>query len=445
VEAIGLVEGDKYNTEESILITTEKKSFSALDKRFLRQLVNGVVKMKRRLDHDIRFYLSRPSEKLPYQLRNILRLGYFQLFFTDRIPAAAAVSEAVNLAHHFSDAPRARMVNAVLRSALRHPERVIFRDKDKDPVCYLADYYSYPEWFVKYCLDEFRPSETEKLLETMNRPPMLSFRINRLKTEALKVLAALQEAEIKYSRGKYLDDFYHLEEGGLSPEDKLIKEGLIYIQDESAGMTVHLMDLQENLKVLDMAAAPGGKTAYAAQLMNNTGLITAIDKSRPRLEVLVKNGRRLGVQNIVPVLADGMEFQGGPFDRVLLDVPCSGWGNAGRHSDLRWAKEKIDINRLFRLQSMMIDRAARLVKPDGLLVYSTCTIIRQENDQVVEEFLLRNGEFELIPAGRTFRGKVVSERGFLKTYPNRDKLTGAFAAVLRRKKGVKAKARKKKR
>lgn len=432
VEIIGLVEGGKHLAEEAIQEVIREKEFRALDIRFLRLLVNGTVKMKRRLDHDIRFFLSRPAEKLPRRMTDILRLGFYQLFFTDRIPAAAAVSESVNLAKHFCDESRARVVNAVMRAALRSPQKIVFRNKSDDPINYLADFYSYPNWFVEYCLKEFRLEETEKFLDGMNRPPQITYRVNFIKAKPEEVAELLQEKGVRYQAGEYLPEFLHLEEGSFPLEEELVKSGKVYIQDESAGMAVRLMNPKMGMNVLDMAAAPGGKASYAAIKMRNKGMITAVDRSRPRLEVMVENCRRQGIKIVNPVAADILEFQAEPFDRVMLDAPCSGWGNAGKHSDLRWLKTPDDIERLFKVQSMMIDKAAKLVKPGGILIYSTCTVIRKENDDVVEEFLLRRKDFRLESAGEYFRDDVVSERGFLKTYPNKKNLSGAFAARLKK-------------
>ncbi len=433
VEILGRVENEKLSADEAIYQTTQNRLFSQLDLRFIRQLVNGTVKLKRRLDHDIKFFLSKPSEKMSHWLVNILSLGFFQLFFTDRIPDAAAVSESVNLARYFCDTPRARLVNAVMRSALRHPERIVFRDKNEDPVGYLADYYSYPNWFVSYCLNEFKYEQAEELLKSMNLPPKMSLRVNSLKAKAAEITAILDSRQTKYTRGKYLPEFFYLDSGGISPDDELLHEGKIYIQDESAGLAVRLLNPKQNLNVLDMAAAPGGKTTYAAARMRNKGMITAVDKSRPRLELMIENSRRLGVNIINPVLADNKEFKAGPFDRVLLDTPCTGWGNAGKHSDLRWAKSPEDISKLSKLQANMLDKGAKLVKPGGVLVYSTCTIIRKENDDIIEEFLVRHPDFVLESAADFFDAGIVTERGFVKTYPNKRNLSGAFAARLKKK------------
>ncbi len=432
VEVIGLVEAGKHTSEEAIAEIIKGRTFSPLDIRFLRQLINGGIKMKRRLDHDMRFFLSKPSEKLPRRMVDILRLGFYQLFFMERIPAAAAVSESVNLTRHFCDEPRAKVVNAVLRAAIRNPERVVFRDKKEEPARHLADFYSYPEWFVEYCLSEFKGDETEKLLKKMNEPPQITFRVNLLKAKPEEVAAYLQKSGIKYHTGKYLSEFFHIEDGSFPMDSELIKTGKIYIQDESAGMAVRMMNPKMGMSVLDMAAAPGGKATYAAVKMRNKGMVTAVDRSHARLEIMMENSRRMGIKIINPVAADILEFTAEPFDRVLLDAPCSGWGNAGKHSDLRWTKELKDVERLFKVQSMMIDKAAKLVKPGGILTYSTCTIIRHENDQVVEEFLARRKDFALESAGEYFERDIVSERGFLKTYPNKGDLSGAFAARLKK-------------
>jgi 16S rRNA (cytosine967-C5)-methyltransferase len=389
VEAVVLIEQGEQS-EAAIQKVMAGRNFRPVDRRFLTQLVNGTTKMRRRLDHMIRFYLARPSTELPIKLTNILRIGFYQLYFTDRIPAAAAVSESVNLALHMTGRSRASLVNAVMRTSLREPHRVKFADKHEDPLKYLGDYYSFPDFFVEYCLREFGPEKAESLLESYNRPPQVTYRVNFLKAKPDEVANILQNNKTEFSYGKYLPEFIHIEEGGLPLEDELVKTGKVLVQDESAGLAVRLLNPRPGNNVLDIAAAPGGKTTYMAIRMRNKGRVTAVDKSHSRLEMLVENSKRLGIKIVAPVACDIFEFQSEPFDRVLVDPPCSGWGTAGKHSDLRWAKTEEDFRHLARIQSHMLDRAANLVKPGGTLVYSTCTIIREENDQVIEEFLLRN-------------------------------------------------------
>lgn len=407
--------------------------FRPIDLRFFLQLVNGTIKMRRRLDHEIKFFLAKPSDGLSPRLSNILRLGFYQLLFTDRVPAAAAVSESVNLALKFLSKPQARLVNAVLRSKIRSPEKVKFVSIEDDPVRFLADYYSYPEYFVKYCLQEFGTERAEKLLIEYNKAPRATYRVNVLKGSYDEVTSLLREHGIEFEPGRYLPEFIHLKGAGLPLESELIKTGKVFVQDESAGLPVRLLNPKPGTEVVDLTAAPGGKATYAAIRMRNKGRVTAVDKSQARLQVLVENAKRLGIKIISPVVSDMADFTGGPFDRVLLDPPCSGWGTAGNHADLRWSKKPEDIENLVRIQTKMIDRAAKLVKPGGVLVYSTCTIIRAENDQVVEEFLLRNPEFDIESAEQFFDRTLVNVRGFVKTYPDLEDFDGAFCARLRRR------------
>ena len=432
LEALIVIEQGEQ-TDSAISSVMEGKNFRPIDKRFLLQLVNGTTKMRRRLDHEMRFFLSRPNAELPPRLANILRLGFYQLRFTDRIPAAAAVSESVNLALHMTGRSRANLVNAVMRASLREPQKIRFAGKKEDPVKYLGDYYSFPDYFVEYCLKEFGYVQTETLLQQANLPPHVTYRVNALKTKPDEVANTLQRAGIEFSYGRYLPEFIHIEESGLPLDNELIKTGKVFVQDESAGLAVRLLDPKESELVVDLTAAPGGKTTYMAIRMKNTGQVTAVDKSRQRLKVLMDNAKRLGLKNTISQATDMFNFVGGPYDKVLLDPPCTGWGTAGKHSDLRWAKTPDDVRKLARIQTNMLNKASKLVKPGGALVYSTCSIIRAENDDIVEEFLAHNSDFELDSAKGKFADDVVSAEGYIKTYPAFEKLDGAFAARLKRK------------
>jgi len=431
LEAISLVEKGQQ-TETAITTAIGDKRLRSVDLRFIQQLVNGTTKMRRRLDCEIRCYLSRPNARMPDRLRNILRLGFYQLLYTDRVPPAAAVSESVNLARHFFDQAQARLVNAVMRARLREPEKVRYTESNDSPADYLANFYSYPDYFVDYCLNEFGYDGTEALLKQYNAPPHVTYRVNLFKAKPDEVAHTLTEHDIEFSYGRYLPEFIHIEQGGLPLEHQLIKTGKVFVQDESAGLPVRLLNPRPGGNCIDLTAAPGGKATYMAARMRNRGRVTALDRSEQRLSLLVENAERLGIKIIAPVLCDMNEFHGGQFDRVLLDPPCSGWGTAGKNADLRWSKTEEDIKNLTGIQEKMIDRAAKLVKPGGVLVYSTCTIIRAENDQIVEEFPLRNPKFEIDSADQFFSEPLVTERGFVKTYANFPGLDGAFCARLRR-------------
>jgi 16S rRNA (cytosine967-C5)-methyltransferase len=430
LEALILIQQGEQ-AEHAIAAVSQGRSFRPLDTRFLMQLVNGATKMRRRLDHEIRFYLARPTVELSLKLSNILRLGFYQLLFTDKVPAAAAVSESVNLARHFTDDKQAGLVNAVMRSKLREPEKVKFIAREENPVKHLGDFYSYPDYFVEYCVNEFGVERAEHLLQMYNKAPHVTYRVNFLKAKPDEVANMLQENHIEFSFGRFLPEFLHIESSGMPLEEQLIVSGKVLVQDESAGLAVRLLNPKPGDNVIDLTAAPGGKATYAAIRMRNKGRVTAVDKSRQRLELLVENSKRLGIRIMSPVVSDLSDFKSGPFDRVLLDPPCSGWGTACKHSDLRWAKASLDVDNLARIQAKMIDRASRLVKPGGVMIYSTCTIMRKENDQIVEEFLLRNPKFEIDSAAQFFGPELVNERGYVKTYPDLDGVDGSFCARLK--------------
>ncbi len=275
--------------------------------------------------------------------------------------------------------------------------------------------------------------QTKTLLDRYNRPPHVTYRVNYLKAKPDEVASLLQENKVEFSYGKYLPEFIHIESGGLPLEVELIRTGKVFVQDESAGLAVRLLNPRPNTTMVDLAAAPGGKATYAAIRMRNRGRVTAVDKSHHRLVPLVENAQRLGIKIIAPVASDMLDFKAGQFDRVLLDPPCSGWGTAGKNSDLRWTKTADDITHLARIQRRMLDHAATLTKLGGILVYSTCTIMRAENDQLVEEWLVKNPEFEVDSAAQFYDDTIVTERGFVKTYPGHDNLDGSFCARLKRR------------
>ncbi len=433
---LALSEFDQSGKSLDVAIQSAKElvGVDSRDTRFLLLLINGIVKMRRRLDYQIRFFLTRPSEKLNVKLQNILRLGLFQLQFTDKVPSSAAVNECVKLGRYFFGDSKAKMVNAVLRSYLREPHKAAFPNSDNEPLRYLANFYSYPDYFVSYCLKEFGKEQTISLLKQMNQPSGMTVRINLLKAKKEEIESALNDAGIYFATGKYMDEFLTLETSAIDPLRSLLDDGKIYIQDQSAGMAVRLLNPRPGVNALDLTAAPGGKTAYCASRMRGKGKIIALDKSRKRLEILTDNCKRLGVKIVSPIVCDAVQFKSEErFERVIVDPPCSGWGTAGGHPDLRWRKTEEDISQMTRIQRKLLASGAALLKPGGILVYSTCTIMRAENDQIVEEFLARNKQFQLDSASQFFDDSVVNERGFIKTYPAIERLDGAFAARIKLK------------
>jgi 16S rRNA (cytosine967-C5)-methyltransferase len=421
-------------TSGAISNLTQETDLSFLDRRFIVELVFGTTKMRRRLDHILGEFLQRKSEELTPWIRNILRMGIYQIDFLDKIPPRAAVDESVKLAKRFGHKGTVALVNAVLRSYLREKSRVTFPSREEDVVENIALFYSFPNWMVEEWLGILGEEETIRLCEEFNRRPHLTCRINFLKIDPALLERELEREKVKFKTGRFLESYYHIESKTNLDRFAPLQKGLVYIQDESAGLAVHLLDPQPGERVLDLCAAPGGKSILMAELMQDKGVVIAVDLSPTKLQVLNQNCLRLGAHSVVPCCADVRNFSCEPADRVLVDAPCSALGTLGANADARWRKQKTDPSRLSRLQLEIMENAAKLVKEGGVLVYSTCTITLEENEQVIDRFLRQNEEFELTDAGDFVTVEVVNSRGMIRTFPHLHKINGGFACRLEKTK-----------
>ncbi len=403
---------------------------SNLDRRFVGELVNGTTKMRRRLDHVLDFFLEKGIDNLTSWVRNILRLGVYQMDFMDRVPDSAAVNEAVNLTKEFGHRGTVVLVNAVLRNYLREKSRVRFPSWEENKVENIALFFSFPNWMVENWLEMFGEEETTKLCQALNKRPRLCCRMNSTKTDRKSLEEEFARSKIKFKSGKFLEDFYNLESKVDLSRFMPLHQGLVYLQDESAAFPVILLDPQPDETIVDLCAAPGGKTTFIAELSKNMGRVLAVDKSWEKTRLVGDNCQRMGMDSVNCFCADARSFRCKPLDRVLVDAPCSGLGVLGRNSDARWRKKKGDLPRLQKLQLEILSNAASLVKKGGVLVYSTCTITREENDQVIERFLERRGDFRLVGASAYVDSRVVDEFGFVRTFPHIHKTDGSFAARL---------------
>ncbi len=413
---------------ETIELFCRDYHLSSLDRRFVGELVNGTTKMRRRLDHVLSFFLEKETDNLTPWIRNILRSGVYQIDFMDRVPDSAAVNEAVNLAKKFGHRGTVALVNAVLRNYLRDKNRVHFPSWEEDKVENMALFYSFPSWIVESWLNTFGEEETISLCQAFNERPKLCCRTNSLKVDPGSLEGKFTKSKTKFKSGRFLRSFYYIESRVNLDRFVPLQQGLVYLQDESAGLPVILLAPQPGEIVLDLCAAPGGKTTFVAELLKGRGKVVAVDKSWEKIKRLRQNCRRLGIDSVIPSCGDASDFQCQPVDRVLVDAPCSGLGVLGRNSDLRWRKQKEDLRRLQKLQLEILSNAANLLKNGGTLVYSTCTITREENDQVIESFLKKSRNFRLVNASSYVDSQVVDESGFVRTFPHIHKMDGSFAA-----------------
>jgi 16S rRNA (cytosine967-C5)-methyltransferase len=359
-------------------------------------------------------------------------MGIYQIDYLTRVPGPAAVDESVKLARKYGHRGTKNLVNAVLRNYLRKRDQIRFPREDK--VNYFEIFYSFPRWMIKRWLKDFGEEEAKTLCEIFNSKPKLSLRANSLKIDSRRLKEEFKSTKTKYEKGLFLDNFYYIESKLNLSNFEPLKNGWVYIQDESSAFPVLLLDPRPEQTIIDLCAAPGGKTAFCAERMKNTGKVLALDLSEQKRRLIQENCHRLGVTNVLTAVGDARKFTLKPVDGVLVDAPCTGLGTLGKNSDLRWQKKENDVKRMKSLQLSILFSAANLVRKGGVLVYSTCTMTQEENDEVVEEFLRQRDDFRLVNASSYVTGKVVDEKGMVRTFPHHHGLDGSFAVRLEKMK-----------
>ncbi len=409
----------------------QKEDFNKFDKALLTEIVNGVIRWRGKLDWILTGFYHGDFQKNLNWVKNAMRVGLYQLMFLTKIPPPIAIYETVEITKNIQGEKTAGIVNGVLRNILRNMENVRYPEKDEDPNYYLAVLYSFPKWLVKRWIEQFGYEETEKLLVAMNKRPYIPARINKLKNKKEEFRKFLDENEVIYKNYSYHDDTFMIFNPKINFfETSFFKNGEVAIQDPSASLVIQLANPQINWRVLDLCAAPGGKSFYLAELMNNTGEIFAIDKYESKLRFISEGAARLGITNITVMNGDATDIDfDEPFDLVLADVPCTGLGTISKKPDIKWKREVEDIIKLNKIQDNILENAAEQVKPGGVIVYSTCTIEPSENFIVIETFLQKHPEFQLDPAEKYLPEKVCS-KGMMQTFPHRHSCDGAFAARL---------------
>jgi len=411
---------------------------SERDRAFITELVYGVVKWKLTLDRTVAACSDIKMERLSPWIKNILRIGTYQLLFLTKVPPSAAVNESVKLARRYGHNASAGYVNAVLRNIAGGGGKDIVPDRAVDPVGYLSVRYSYPKWIADKFMELFGEEFAESLLEAGNRVPDLTVRANTLKTSAEGLVNALKNEGVEASPGRYVSDAVIIKSQVSVTRLKAFRNGLFQVQDESSMLPAAVLAPQPGEKVLDACSAPGGKATHMAQMMQNKGLITAMDIHEHKLKLIEDAAGRLGTDIIRTELHDAaipVPQHEGAYDRALLDAPCSGLGIIRRKPDIKWARENRDIGSITGLQRRLIDSVSKAVKPGGVMVYSTCTLLPEENECIVRDFLNNNDEFyedditAYLPPGLAKHARG----GMIQVYPNRDGIDGFFVARLARK------------
>jgi 16S rRNA (cytosine967-C5)-methyltransferase len=384
-------------TEHLLETALATARLSPADRGLCHELVCGVVRWQATLDCLIARKTTPGREQRP-ALQNLLRLGLYQIFWLDRIPPHAAVHETVELAKRAGYHTQAGFINAVLRGYLRETDEIrkILADmKVSQP----ALGWSHPEWLVEKWRQKFGEEALRRLLEWNNTPPKTFARINTLKTDAGKLIERWRVENVEYDlvTRDWTGENLAFELKSHPPLHSLgsFRDGWFYLQDPSTLLAPVVLGAKPGEMVLDLCAAPGGKTTFIAQQMNNEGKIVAQDVDQIRLKLVKDNCARLGVTNVQTVLPSAFDALPPTFDRILIDAPCSNTGVMRRRVDLRWRIQPVEIERLRTAQLQLLKQAATKLKPGGVLVYSTCSLEPEENSEVVKQFLAGNINFKL--------------------------------------------------
>ncbi|KAK9825393.1 hypothetical protein WJX81_008684 [Elliptochloris bilobata] len=423
-----------------------------LDKRQQARVtaaVAGVTRRRRRLDWLLQQLLNRPLAKVDPRLLAILRLGLFELTMAGK--AGHAMSAHVDLAALIVNKGASGMVNAVLRNAVRQLAAGTLPEPALAPATAslearadsLGVALSHPTWLVERWLRRLGDQETAELMAANNSEPAYCLRVNRLRTTAAAFKDELCSTGAVLAESPLLPEDFLCVESGLAGllRGAALSDGLCQVQDHAAGLVVALLNPQPGEAVLDACAAPGGKALYAAARMGGQGRLVAVDRSAARLRGLAETGRAQGLpEGFLDVRPGDLQAlgeqlsAGGGFDRVLVDAPCSGTGVLTKRADLRWRRTPLDLLDLVALQAELLDIAARLVRPGGVLVYSTCSLEPEENEEQIARFLERTPGFRLQPADALglLPPGVLTPQGYLATLPHRHAADGAFAARLLR-------------
>ncbi len=405
----------------------------ARDARLAMEYVAGVTRWRRRLDHILQHYYRGDFENLEPDLKQILRIGLYEILFLST-PDYAAVNENVELAKQRIRAGAGGLVNGVLRSVVRNLDDLP-QPATGDPAEDMGILHSHPTWLVRRWVDRYGADTTKALLEWNNTRPVYGVRVNTLKISVDDFLRRLTELDVGWEPGNYIDYFVRVQNVQPLLEAGLLRDGYCAVQDEAAGLLVTLMDPMPGETVLDMCAAPGGKAIHAAQEMRNEGRVVAADVHPARLRLVRRAAEQQGASIVELRQADARELKPNDVtaDRVLVDAPCSGTGVLSKRADLRWKRAPEDLDGLIRLQEEILETAAALVAPGGILVYGTCSIEPDENEERVREFLARHPEFELEEARDFVPVELTDASGLYRTFPPRDGVDGAFGARMRRK------------
>ena len=415
----------------SVLLASHELQLNSLDRALCHEIVMGVLRWQLWLDRLIEHFTDDRTTNLDPPIRVILRMGLYQLRFLSRIPNSAAVNESVNLVKRARLRSAMGLVNAVLRRATREPE---FDPAEgiSDALARLSVSASHPRWLIERWAETHGLLEAEKMARANNEPAPTAFRVIKTRADASEVLEQLTAAGAQLTRSKIADSAWRIK-GANNLLPKLVETGQIYIQDEASQLVAQIVDAREGQRILDVCAAPGGKTTQIAAGAPDSRVVAG-DLHEHRIRTVASLARLQNLNNIHAVTLDALQplpLNDARFDRVLVDAPCSGTGTLRRNPEIRWRISPADIEDLAGRQKRILENAASAVRPGGRLIYSTCSVEVDENEAVRESFLENNKSFT--PVALNIDPSLLTSSGAARTWPQRDGTDGFFIAAFQRK------------
>ncbi len=367
---------------------------SVLDRSFVTELVYGTLKYTLTFDWVIAQYSKVKFRKISKWILTILRMGLYQIFFMEKVPHSAACNESVKLAEHYGHQGSKGFVNGILRSVIRNTEGNI----DRISFPSMARRYGYPDWMADMLVEDYGKETTLEILKAYGEPARFSIRTNRLKCSREQLLTSLAESGIAAKPSAVTEDGILLEHASDVTKVPGFHDGWFYVQGESSMLVGQIANPKPGSRVLDLCSAPGGKATHMAEKMGNQGKVIAGDIYPAKLQKVQESAGRLGITVLETKLQDATQFVPAyekQFDCVVADVPCSGLGILRKKPEIRLHRTEKEIAELLPLQQKILECAARYVKPGGILIYSTCSILKRENEAQVAEFLRNHKDFSL--------------------------------------------------
>lgn len=409
-----------------------ESNLSEKDRGLATELVYGTIKYRYSIDKILKTFLEKKFDKTDKYILNLLRVCIYQLRYLDKIPEFAAVNEGVNLAKKNISLGASKLVNGVLRNYIRDKEKKYYDESNLSEK--LAFIYSYPQWMVKLFISQYGEEMGEKILEGLNKRPSVTLRVNSIKADYEEVIRGLKELGYNVEEGVICPEAIRIVRGSSVEENQMFREGILTVQDESAMLVAPAMDLEDGMTVLDLCSAPGGKTTHIAELMNNTGKVYGFDIFEHKLKLIKSNADRLGLKIIELGILDATvkeEKLKDLGDRVLIDVPCSGLGIIRKKPEIKYTKKEKELKDIVAIQRKIMENAVEYVKEDGILLYSTCTINKDENENNIQWFLNKFKEFKIEPLNFGKVENLIYNNGCVTVLPN-ENMDGFFIAKLRK-------------